>query len=686
MGFQAPVLKKKEFTMRLFILPLFLCLTTFLHSQDIHFLRVRVTDRQQVAELAARGYQIADAKIFPTRFGGETGYDVRWMEENRYVTLISTDAKIDRAELEAQGFHVIAEGVHQKTVYPDLSVETIPVQFGWPRTMNGWPTIYGQATTIDDANNDGTPEIFLSNSEGWLYGWRPVGSYVLGYPQFPYLRALFDPQTGDSVYVSWASTASREGGGLGDINGDGSKEFVFGKDIGYIFAYQYNSIQIPGFPIDLETAYFSTEPALYDFDNDNKDEILIATYLWDSILPYGPAQVHIYNDDLNELPGWPQQLPVFAESSPAVGDIDGDNEMEIVVGSGRNPGAGIPGEIYAFNLDGSICDGFPIEVGNSVNCTPTIYDIDMNGTADILIRVQLQSTGINGIYAFDGGGSILPGFPAQMSSGSPNGAPAVADVNGDGLPEIAYGSVQAVDSGKVWLFSNTGQLIPGFPQPVYATWVEESVSLEDVSGDSLPDIVCSTNGLGGDPGALWAFDYLGEVVAGFPIYINETFSTLETTPTIVDIDGDGDTEIFTASHEGTVWVYDTPGVTAHSSWPTFKYDFARLGSIPPEITGIEPASANVPGQMKLYQNYPNPFNPSTNIGFEIADLGFTELKIFDVLGREVKTLVNRQLFPGSYEEMWDGTNNIGQQVSGGIYFYRLKTESFEQTRKMLLLK
>ena len=164
--------------MRLLLL-LALTLTTFLYSQDVHFLRVRVTDRQQVAELSERGYQIADAKILPSRFGGET---VRWMEENHYVTLISTGAKIDRAELEAQGFRIIAEGTHQKAVYPDLPAETIPVQFGWPRTMNGWPTIYGQATTIEDINNDGVPEIFLSNSEGWLYGWKPVGSYVLGYP------------------------------------------------------------------------------------------------------------------------------------------------------------------------------------------------------------------------------------------------------------------------------------------------------------------------------------------------------------------------------------------------------------------------------------------------------------------------------------------------------------------------
>jgi hypothetical protein len=103
-------------------------------------------------------------------------------------------------------------------------------------------------------------------------------------------------------------------------------------------------------------------------------------------------------------------------------------------------------------------------------------------------------------------------------------------------------------------------------------------------------------------------------------------------------------------------------------------------------TGIETPFSSVTEGFELYQNYPNPFNPVTNIGFRIADLGFTELKIYDVLGREVKTLVNRELLPGKYDVQWDGTSNAGAAVSSGVYIYRLQAGNTVLSRKMLLMR
>lgn len=138
------------------------------------------------------------------------------------------------------------------------------------------------------------------------------------------------------------------------------------------------------------------------------------------------------------------------------------------------------------------------------------------------------------------------------------------------------------------------------------------------------------------------------------------------------------------------WITEQEGLLAEvislENEPNPNFNLAEAVTFQTLPSGIGDAPSLLADGFVLRQNYPNPFNPTTNIGFVIADLGFTELKIYDVLGREVKTLVNRQLFPGSYEERWDGTNNHGQQVPGGIYFYRLKTESFEQTRKMLLIR
>jgi hypothetical protein len=101
------------------------------------------------------------------------------------------------------------------------------------------------------------------------------------------------------------------------------------------------------------------------------------------------------------------------------------------------------------------------------------------------------------------------------------------------------------------------------------------------------------------------------------------------------------------------------------------------------VNGITPISGNVPNKYELFQNYPNPFNPTTKIKFDIAGTGgqLVKLIIFDALGREVSTLVNEQLKPGSYEANWDSIN-----FTSGVYFYKLVVGNYMATKKMILLK
>jgi hypothetical protein len=99
------------------------------------------------------------------------------------------------------------------------------------------------------------------------------------------------------------------------------------------------------------------------------------------------------------------------------------------------------------------------------------------------------------------------------------------------------------------------------------------------------------------------------------------------------------------------------------------------------VHGIKQISNEVPSVYKLYQNYPNPFNPGTKFKILIAKLSNVNIVVYDLLGREIATLVNEQLKPGSYEVEWDGSN-----YPSGVYIYRLKTESFSETKKMILLK
>jgi hypothetical protein len=94
----------------------------------------------------------------------------------------------------------------------------------------------------------------------------------------------------------------------------------------------------------------------------------------------------------------------------------------------------------------------------------------------------------------------------------------------------------------------------------------------------------------------------------------------------------------------------------------------------------------IPLATKLSQNYPNPFNPVTTIKFGLKEKGHVSLRIYDVAGRLVRTLVDEVRKAGSYEELWDGKNNRGTHVASGVYFYRFKTRDFEKTRKMVLLR
>ena len=101
----------------------------------------------------------------------------------------------------------------------------------------------------------------------------------------------------------------------------------------------------------------------------------------------------------------------------------------------------------------------------------------------------------------------------------------------------------------------------------------------------------------------------------------------------------------------------------------------------PAFTNIQTLSSEIPDNYNLSQNYPNPFNPETKINFAIPVSSFVKLTVYDALGREVSKLVNGSLKAGTYE-----FNFNAEELNSGIYFYRLETESFARTRKMLLIK
>ncbi len=109
------------------------------------------------------------------------------------------------------------------------------------------------------------------------------------------------------------------------------------------------------------------------------------------------------------------------------------------------------------------------------------------------------------------------------------------------------------------------------------------------------------------------------------------------------------------------------------------------------ITGVEDqpvaTSDNLPGEFSLSQNYPNPFNPATTIKFSIPERSEVNMKIFNTLGQEVRTLVQGRFDVGTHEVVWDGRDDSGNQVSSGIYLYRISVDNkFTDVKKLILLK
>ncbi len=97
--------------------------------------------------------------------------------------------------------------------------------------------------------------------------------------------------------------------------------------------------------------------------------------------------------------------------------------------------------------------------------------------------------------------------------------------------------------------------------------------------------------------------------------------------------------------------------------------------------GIQQISSEVPNAFSLSQNYPNPFNPTTNIEFALLKASFVKLAVYDMLGREVETLVNKELKSGTYKADWNASS-----YPSGVYFYKLVTDNFIETKKMILVK
>ena len=96
--------------------------------------------------------------------------------------------------------------------------------------------------------------------------------------------------------------------------------------------------------------------------------------------------------------------------------------------------------------------------------------------------------------------------------------------------------------------------------------------------------------------------------------------------------------------------------------------------------------ADIPEIFALHQNYPNPFNPTTTLKYDLPEDALVNITIYDMMGRQVSTLVSSQQTAGYKSVQWNATNNAGKPVSAGLYLYTIQAGDYTQTKKMVLLK
>jgi VCBS repeat protein len=470
-------------------------------------------------------------------------------------------------------------------LWPGLSggQTAAPSRPGWPVTLTGALPMQFSKPLVADLDNDGTKEIIVGTSGGNLYVLNANGTIRAGWPKTLPSEIASSPAVGDLdgdglpdiVIGCGSNTDLAKAGGvfafrrdgtllwqfsprdtdgngqpdhvwstpaIGDINGDGHNDVVFGSWDFYVYALDGRTGQpLSGWPVFVRDSVWSS-PALADLDGNGTLEIVIGAdcHAEGSPIdtPNGGA-LFVFRADGTNFPGFPRFAtdPLFApvgiDSSPAVGDIDGDGCPEIIVGTGNSTSSGGK-KLYAWHNDGSLVSGWPLTLAGHPVSSPALADLNGDGILDVVISDDAAF-----LYGIRGNGTVL----FQMKPKTYTGASAVSV----GDPVLAQVGSQ-----------NPAILVGG---------VGFDVTIVSKSGVQISD--------DGSHGAGMLTYTTGHPVTG---------------PVAADLDGNGTLNIIAASGvsavdttSAKVFVW-TAGASGSFPWPAFRRDVKRAGwASPPAV-------------------------------------------------------------------------------------------------------
>ncbi len=518
-----------------------------------------------------------------------------------------------------------------------------------------------------------------------------------------------------------------------DLDGDndydliiGTGESLFGgPEPGILMGFRNNgSASNPSFEEDnslvagLPDVGRNAYPTFGDLDADGDFEILIGRDLQNF--------VYYRNDGDSTSPSWTINNGLFAGlggstywNNPTLADLDNDEDLDMVFGNtdGRlfyyeNTGTKFsPSYQYNANYFSVV----KIE-GNAA--TVSLADFDGDGDYDLvsgnwLGKLQyFQNTGSEYQAEFVKTSTPFTGITLASSYSMPR----FLDIDEDNDLDIISGAL----NGKIFPYINNGSSF-NLSSSLFSNidlFGRSAPAFADIDADGDVDML-----LGSDDGPSMGF-YENDGNNNFTL--NNSFIAGITTgsylfPTFTDLDNDGDYDLVFGKLFGTISFYKNTGTPSVPEWTADSETFAGIkvkqsaftdfadmdndglkdmiigeydGNFTyyknlSALTSVASDTKLIVSDFELHQNYPNPFNPVTKIKFTVPNVGDANfasttnllLKIYDILGNQVATLVNENKSPGTYEVEFDGS-----KLSSGIYFYELAAGEILLTKKMMLLK
>lgn len=515
--------------------------------------------------------------------------------------------------------------------FPGLEMN-IPIIINVSTFQKGWPVgnlgLIQSSPLITKAHSQTGANIFIGNNNGRFLAWDARGDSLGGFPL----------ELGGQI---WGSPA------LGDVDNDGSLEIVVGSTSGHLFILSPQGEIEKDFDIG-EPVYGTV--SLADLGNNGSLEIIFGTFA---------GKVQVLHSDGSSFSHFPLSLGASDKITGgcAIADVDNNGSLEIVTATQG-------GNIFAVDTSANTLPGFPFKTANGI--IGSVIAANLKAGPNQGVKIICGDTG-GKLYMVNDKG--LDDF--IFDSQSPiRGTPSLCDINNDGSPEIFFGN----NGKKVYGLSFAGNLLEGFPLSLGGN-VESQPVFADLYGSGVTNMIVTAM-----DGKIYSYDFAAQGWSpGFPGTIS---GQIKSTPTIADIDGDNDLEIaFGTNNSFAILDMKQKGGTTQKLWSTFQANARRTGFSDDILTALPGNEGSLISHTELVQNFPNPFNPTTSIGFSLKNPGQTRLTIFNILGQKVATLVNRKMKSGRHSVTWQARN-----MPSGIYFYRLVSGDFSQTRRMLLLK